>query len=486
MFVKRLILHEGYANTDDSYGHSNLICSDKNSRGKSTYFRFFFYALGYPIPEMKGVDYEKISAEIHLVEREKEFHIIRTVNSLKVTIVGEETPMIFSLPKEHIVFLGYLFDSANVKVLNNLLGIMYIDQDKGWTLLNRGTVIGRIKFDIDELIAGLANIDCDELLAQKRTLERNKNKYEAVIDINQLKEEVYAHNGEIFVSDVESTLNAELSLIDLQIRDLKENIKIIDKAIEKEEEFWYFVDSMNLQIKHNEEIISVSRQNVMHSLDSVEYLRARRSLLTTDLRVLNNKKAEIENKLQEYYENNTAITALFDDNDTQELILNRQLTTFSFDLSVVEKLLEKTKNDLRTVNKTIKYVLRKDNQYIDKIYRYVLKYAKILKIEDKVDGTKDYIFTEDLKSVSGANLQKLVFAFKVAFLKVIEESLGVKMIMVLDSPRGRELDNENLRLIMKIVEEELNDNQVFIASIYDDFNCDVKITLKERAIEERN
>ena len=171
---------------------------------------------------------------------------------------------------------------------------------------------------------------------------------------------------------------------------------------------------------------------------------------------------------------------------TQEAILNRQLTTFSFDISVVEKLLEKTKNDLRTVNKTIKYVLRKDNLYIDKIYRYVLKYARILKIEDKVDGTKDYIFTEDLKSVSGANLQKLVFAFKVAFLKVIEESLGVKMIMVLDSPRGRELDNENLRLIMKIVEEELCNNQVFIASIYDDFDYDVKITLKARAIEERN
>ena len=60
------------------------------------------------------------------------------------------------------------------------------------------------------------------------------------------------------------------------------------------------------------------------------------------------------------------------------------------------------------------------------------------------------------------------------------------MIMVLDSPRGRELDNENLKLIMKIVNEDLNENQVFVASIYDDLEHDVKITLKQRAIEERN
>ena len=379
-----------------------------------------------------------------------------------------------------------LFDSVNIKVLNNLLGIMYVDQDKGWTLLNRGSVIGRIKFDIEELIAGLAGIDCDELLEKKRALERNKSKYEAIIDINRLKEEVYSNNGEIFISDVEKSLTSELSLIDLQIRDLKEKIKTLDDAIEKEDDFWRFIDSMDLQVIHNQETISVNRENVLHSSDSIEYLRARRNLLLTDLKILADKKVNTSNKLQKYYETNTALTALWGNVDTEETILDRQLTTFSFDQSVVEKLLEKTKYDLRMVRSGIKNMLRKDNAYVDRIYRYVLRYAQILKIDDKVDPTNDYIFTEDLKSVSGANLQKLVFAFKVAFLKVIEESLGVKMIMVLDSPRGRELDNENLKLIMKIVREDLNENQVFVASIYDDFQHDVKITLKQRAIETRN
>ena len=55
---------------------------------------------------------------------------------------------------------------------------------------------------------------------------------------------------------------------------------------------------MDLQVMHNQETISVSRQNVLHSSDSIEYLRARRNLLLTDLKILTDKKADISNKLQ--------------------------------------------------------------------------------------------------------------------------------------------------------------------------------------------
>ena len=56
--------------------------------------------------------------------------------------------MIYSLPHEHNAFLAYIFDNNKIKVLNNIIGIMYVDQEKGWSLLNRGTVIGRIKFNM--------------------------------------------------------------------------------------------------------------------------------------------------------------------------------------------------------------------------------------------------------------------------------------------------------------------------------------------------
>ena len=67
---------------------------------------------------------------------------------------------------------------------------MYVDQDKGWTLLNRGTVIGKKKFSIEELLAGLNGIDIDDLIEKKTTLELNRDKYLAMLNIQELSEQV--------------------------------------------------------------------------------------------------------------------------------------------------------------------------------------------------------------------------------------------------------------------------------------------------------
>ena len=124
-------------------------------------------------------------------------------------------------------------------------------------------------------------------------------------------------------------------------------------------------------------------------------------------------------------------------------------------------------------------------EYISKIYKHVFKYAKELEVENKISTNEDYIFTSDLKSLSGAVLQKIVFAFKVAFLKVIEENMDTKLFMVLDSPKGKELDDANMKLIENLIKKELGENQIIIASIYN-FEHEKMIKINERAIEGRN
>ncbi len=55
--------------------------------------------------------------------------------------------------------------------------------------------------------------------------------------------------------------------------------------------------------------------------------------------------------------------------------------------------------------------------------------------------------------------------------------------MIIDSPKSKELDDANTALIMKLIEEELSENQVFIASLYE-FDCE-NIIQVNRAIEAR-
>ncbi len=92
------------------------------------------------------------------------------------------------MPEQQNELQSIFFNSQDKYVLSNLLGAYYIDQEKGWTLLNRGVVIGSIHFNIEELIRGLSNINCEDLIQKKVRLEREKKKYEQMSSTAQYQE----------------------------------------------------------------------------------------------------------------------------------------------------------------------------------------------------------------------------------------------------------------------------------------------------------
>lgn len=483
MIIKSFYIKEKFVENIDTFSEKrNLIYSKSNSKGKSTYLRLLFYALGYSIPQMKDIKYSDIVTELYFEEKGVEFCATREENLFWVENFTNQEVIYYSLPSEQEAFLAYIFNYDNIKVLKNLLGIIYVDQDKGWSLLNRGKVIGRIGFSIEELLAGLNNVDCDELLAEKSRLQSEKKKYTALLNIQELSDEVYEKNGEIFISDIEKELQNKISLCNLKIAHMKTSLLEIEEVLKEDRAFYSYIDTMKLEVQQDEVIIPVNRNTIRNAKSNLEFLKARRAILLTGIEKLNREKSSLQDKLQDYLEKNTPITSLM--GSSADIIINKQLATVSVDQTVVEGLLEEVTNRLKEVNKLLKFKIKNNNPYIDDIYNYVLKYAKILKIDDKMTNKADYIFTDDLKSMSGAILQKMVFAFKIAFLKVIEKEMNTKLFMVLDSPKGKELDDNNSKLIDKIISDELGENQVLIASIYE-FTSEKKITLENRAIEGR-
>ena len=61
MIIKSFYIKEKFVENIDTFsGKRNLIYSKSNSKGKSTYLRLLFYALGYSIPQMKDIKYSDI------------------------------------------------------------------------------------------------------------------------------------------------------------------------------------------------------------------------------------------------------------------------------------------------------------------------------------------------------------------------------------------------------------------------------------------
>ena len=96
----------------------------------------------------------------------------------------------------------------------------------------------------------------------------------------------------------------------------------------------------------------------------------------------------------------------------------------------------------------------------------MIKYATELGVRDEESIASSYLFTSNLKELSGAVLHKTVFAFRLAYIIEIEKVLGIKLPIILDSPSGKEVDQENIQLMVNILKRDFADNQIIIASIF--------------------
>lgn len=81
-------------------------------------------------------------------------------------------------------------------------------------------------------------------------------------------------------------------------------------------------------------------------------------------------------------------------------------------------------------------------------------------------------------------MHKTAFAFRLAYISVIEDALKIKLPIILDSPSGKEVDQANIKLMMNILKRDFADHQIIIASIFNyDFDNVKNIEIKERLID---
>lgn len=489
MIITRIELTEGFETSIDimKKGFNLFTSENQNSIGKSTYCRLIFHSLGFSVPSTEGINFNKICSKIFLKERNKSFIITRENKLLSVEIKEENFKNNFKLPEEHFSFLSFLFECKNIRIIKNLLGLMYIDQEKGWTLLNRGKVIGNNRFSIDELVAGLKNIDCEELFNKRELLESQIERYQSLLNINIIKEQYYKDNNNLEIMNVGQEMKKDIASKQLEIDDIVRKIKQIDAVIRQDKTFFEYIESMNLYFKTKEGSIKITRDRIENS-NNIEYLKAYKS-------ILNNRIYELEKEKLKLVSNYEKVTYgqqnIFNENIhiNVEQGINSQLSSLNLDVSSIKKLIEENKQELQQINSSIRNKIRQGNEYIKLIYDKFHENAVLLGVEKSISDKSDYIFTDDLKCRTGAIFQKLIIAYKVAVMQVVETVLNTKLLFVIDSPKSKELDDKNTELIMNFLKLKLNENQVIIFSIFDEKDLfiifDNKIVFKNRAIENR-
>jgi hypothetical protein len=210
---------------------ANLIHSKNNSCGKTTLLRFMLYGLGYQVPNTRKIKFGNCEVQMFVfTEKYGELVLERNTSSiLQLTKDGEKHT--FVLPDQEDELHEILFATDEPDVLHNLLGSFYVDQEKGWTLLNRGVVIGSIRFSIEELVRGLSGIDCKSLIDREKELSRQISKYNQMASVAAYREQLQEERGSLLDDSYEESIDTEIDILIVEQTRLKKELRRIDSTL---------------------------------------------------------------------------------------------------------------------------------------------------------------------------------------------------------------------------------------------------------------
>lgn len=457
----------------------NLVYSEKNSVGKTTLLRLIFWGMGYEIPATKKFNFDKCFTQIFLeLDNSDVLEIFREKDILTVRCQGKED--IYLLPMEASSFFSRIYNCGNEDVLNNILGAIYLDQEKGWTLLNRGCVIGKISFNLESLIRGLSDIDCDDLIDEEKRISFEILKYKKMLDIAEYQRQINQDSGNLVYEEKNEEIRTKLNVLRFQQYQIEDEIKQVSAVIKQNNSFKSYIEKMRLTVVSatTGEEVPVNKNTIKGFEDIQNIALARKKIQLLRLR-------EVTKKIEE-------LTASFDNTDTLDRVetlistFDKRILQIPINAVAVANVIEQLKKRKKEVHDLIASKTKRSNSVVSELHEIAFGYIQELGVAKFANSGEGYLFTSDLKSLSGAVLHLTVFAFKLAYIKEIEKKLGIFLPIVIDSPTGKEVTKENVQKMLDILERDFKKNQVIIASIHL-YNIDgIEIHTIEKALLEQD
>ncbi|EEJ71185.1 hypothetical protein [Lactobacillus ultunensis] len=482
MIIKKLKIVSSEGIRVLSFSLKTIINSKKNSVGKSTILRILFYGLGYPIPSTYKLKFKNLKIWITFERDGNTYEAYRYSDYLELKKDGEifyTDPVAANLTEWYSLIWG--IDS--LATLENLIGAIYLEQDKGWTLLNRGKVIGNISFNVRDLLIGLSseNKDLISMIDEQNNLRKIHDETKAILKLEEFTRDSNRTN------DSDSKVNEEdlkeYKNIKVRKQFLQNKISRLKKYIKRTDNLENYIYSLNLLVKNPENedhpiVVSKKQNNLINFKDTIDFLRTELISLQLDLNEVEKKEAQLNKKLDQ------DVNTLFSTEDVVESSLNA-LGQIKINRDLIEKKQENIEYELESLNKDINTEFNKNKEIIEETENWIKRFAKILGVEDVIKSHTNYLLTHDIKSISGTQYYKVVFSFKMAYIKVIEKYTNVKLPVVLDSPSGREVTQSNIKKVIDILNKYFEDNQIIIASIYDyKLKGKKKIEIKNKIFED--
>lgn len=457
MKIKSIILKSGIIdNLTISFDEKDtLIWSAKNSQGKTTLIRFILYALGFKIPSTLGVkmdDYESTT-----LFYDSNVELIRRGNM--VSFSKEEEIIKFDLSKidDFEKNQSVLFGIGNLRLLRNILGCFYIDQEKGWTLINRGKVISSaIQFNIEDFIASFSPSSLEKIETKIENLKAEENRYGAIFNIVKLSE---GQRNDVKIDENYDVLIKKKSSIVLKINELETKINEYKSIMNNNVSFVDFIEKHKLMVRCKNDNFLLRKENIVDYMDNQTIIES--SILFCEITLEKERKnlAEVDEQLAQY-------DGLFNIKDASEVFFN-DIINLNLDQTNIEHLIAKIAIERSNLEKAKKDLIKANTRIVTRITNLIKVYASELGVfNEYLEAHGDYLFMNDLRKYSGASYHKVTLSFRMAYCKIVEEETGIILPIIIDSPGAGEMKQDGINDIINTVIKNFKNHQVIVSSIY--------------------
>ena len=226
--------------------------------------------------------------------------------------------------------------------------------------------------------------------------------------------------------------------------------------------FRKYITDMKLHvIDENGNRIPVNEKTIEGFKDNVNYIAAK-------INIVNSKISNLDKMIQTYKHKQIKNNLLFQ-TDTEDIIakFDSDISKININYISVENMIKNLEQQRTKLKSEVAQKTKSNNQLISELHNYISCYAKEMGVDERyVSASNDYIFTSDLKSLSGAIFHCIVFAFRLAYIKILEDYKHINVPIILDSPRGKEVDDLNVHKMIEILKRDFANHQLLIASIY--------------------
>lgn len=479
MVIESLDIHEGMFVKSFAFGDGLTVISSNNVNnvGKTTLVRLVLYALGEEVSMTQGFDPQKLVTRLVITtDAGKRLELEREGNTITVTGDGEPQRFIPSLEAREIK--KCIYGIENGEIADNLLGAHYIDQDRGWTLLNRGKVIGDIRFSIEALLRGLSGGDYDRQLLRLRELDAEIDKYKFFVEATGYKDRMVDIPDTKEMAPDKSRDRERLTQLRIQSASLKKRIATIRRAQNGNKRFVDYIVDMGLRVRTDDGEVAITPDNLLYFTDNDRYLNGEVLELTTEKKRVDERIEELEARLQEDEGALFPVPRV----DTREF--DRQIAGMKLDLPAYEAILKSLRDEKAAIKRAMKQPFAVGNELFDSITTTIDDYCAELGIEEYFRKDSKGLLTKTLKRKSGTNYHLLVFAFRLAYADAVRRICNVRLPLIIDSIRGREVSRENFEKCVALLEEHFSDYQIIIASISaEGISSDRTIVLTSKVME---